>query len=152
MVSFYEQTFMQNSPFGIGVSFGEPTGVNSKLWVSRTDAFAFGAGLSLGVDRIGELKQSDNKGQRIHFHFDYLIHVFNAFGLTEQLPIYYGIGGRFNTGAGYKNSLAVRFATGLTFIPGKLPIDFFAEFVPSLQLTPEPGFAIDYAIGSRYYF
>jgi hypothetical protein len=37
-------------------------------------------------------------------------------------------------------------------MPQDTPIDMFIEFVPSLQLTSKTGFAIDSALGTRYYF
>jgi len=52
----------------------------------------------------------------------------------------------------YYNSLAVRFVLGLAWMPHDTPIDMFIEFVPSLQLTSEPAFAMDSAVGLRYYF
>lgn len=142
----------QKNPFGLGISIGEPTGINAKLWVTPTNAFDFGLGWSIGGDRMGNFDQQNDGSSRIHFHFDYLFHIFNVIASNNQFPIYYGIGSRFNTGGGYLNSLAVRFVVGLAWIPIKIPIDLFVEFAPSLQLTSEPGFAIDSAIGIRYYF
>jgi hypothetical protein len=40
---------------------------------------------------------------------------------------------------------------GFSWMPQEIPIDMFIEFVPSLQLTSKPGFAIDAALGARYY-
>ena len=142
----------QQRSFGLGVMVGEPTGVSAVLWTSQSTAFDFGLGWSLGGDRIGGYDGNYNGGSRIHFHIDYLLHVFDAVGSTEEYPIYYGIGGRFNSGGGYYNSLAVRFVVGLAWMPRETPIDMFIEFVPSLQLTSKPGFALDSALGVRYYF
>jgi hypothetical protein len=152
LFSFWDQSYSQQSPFGLGVSIGEPAGINAKLWTSPTTAFDFGLGWSIGGDRIGLKNVNYNGESRIHLHFDYLVHVFDAVGTTEQYPIYYGFGARFNTGGGYYNSFAMRFVVGLAWMPRSMPIDMFVEFVPSLQLTAEPGFAIDAAIGARYYF
>ncbi|MDQ7818868.1 MAG: hypothetical protein RDU14_17705 [Melioribacteraceae bacterium] len=152
MAIFFGGLFAQHRPFGLGVSIGEPTGVNAKLWTSETGALDFGVGWSIGGDRIGSYEGQYNGGRRIHFHFDYMLHLFDAVGSTGQFPIYYGIGGRFNAGAGYLSSLAVRFVVGLAWMPRESPIDMFIEFVPSLQLTSLPGLAIDSAIGIRYYF
>jgi len=142
----------QQYSFGLGLIIGEPTGFSAKLWTSQNSAFDLGVGWSIGGDRIGTYDGQYDGGSRIHFHFDYLLHLFNAVGSTEEFPIYYGIGGRFNTGGGYYNSLAVRLVVGLAWMPSETPIDMFIEFVPSLQLTSKPGFAIDSAIGARYYF
>jgi len=152
MIISFNDSSAQLHLFGLGASFGEPIGINAKLWVTPTNALDFGLGWSIGGDRIGTYGGNYNGSSRIHFHFDYLFHLFDAVGSTEQYPIYYGIGGRFNTGGGYYNSLAVRFVVGLAWMPRETSIDMFIEFVPSLQLTSEPGFAIDSALGVRYYF
>ena len=148
----FKESMAQVRSFGLGVIVGEPTGISAKLWNSQSTAFDFGVGWSLGGDRIGGYDGNYDGGSRIHFHVDYLLHLFNAIGSTEEFPIYYGIGGRFNTGAGYYNSLAVRFVAGLAWMPSEIPIDMFIEFVPSLQLTSKPGFALDSSLGVRYYF
>jgi hypothetical protein len=147
-----QKSFSQQRLFGLGIIAGEPTGFSAKLWTSHSTAFDFGLGWSIGGDRLGNYEGYYDGNSRIHFHMDYLLHSFNAVGLTEQYPIYYGIGLRFNTGGGYYNSLAVRFVAGLAWMPKETPIDMFVEFVPSLQLTSQSGFAIDSAIGVRYYF
>jgi hypothetical protein len=66
--------------------------------------------------------------------------------------LYYGFGGRINTGAGYDGSVAVRGVFGIAWLPRDTPIDVFLELAPSLQLTPGTGFGIDASIGARYYF
>jgi len=101
--------------FGLGASFDELIGVNAKLWVTPTDAFDCGLGLSIGGDRIGGMYSGNyNSDSRVHFHFDYLLH-------QSSMPM-------------------------------ETQIDMFIEFIPSLQLTSEPGFAIDPTFGMRYYF
>lgn len=144
--------YAQQRSFGLGIMLGEPSGVSAKLFTSKTTAFNFGIGLSIGGDRIGAYDGKYDGGSRIHFHADYLLHVYNAIGSTEQFPIYYGIGARINSGGGYSSSIAVRFVGGIAWMPRDIPIDLFIELVPSLQLTSQPGFAIDSAIGARYYF
>ncbi len=151
LISFKE-SLAQPHQFGLGASIGEPIGVNAKLWIAPTNALDFGFGWSIGGDRIGLSNGCYNGESRFHFHFDYLLHFFDAVGSTEQYPIYYGIGGRFNTGGGYYNSLAVRFVAGIAWMPRETPLDLFIEFVPSLQLTSEPGWTIDSALGARYFF
>jgi len=138
--------------FGIGVIIGEPTGISAKLWTSRVNAFDFGLGWSIGGDRIGKFNGSYNGGSRFHFHMDYLWHSFDAIHSDERFSLFYGLGGRINTGAGYDGSLAVRGVFGIAWLPQKTPIDVFFELVPSLQLTSSIGFGIDAGIGIRYFF
>jgi hypothetical protein len=142
----------QDRGFGLGVIIGEPTGVSAKLWTSHVNAFDFGLGWSIGGDRIGKYKGSYDGGTRVHFHMDYLWHSFEVIHSSERFPLYYGIGGRINSGAGYDASVALRGVFGIAWLPHNTPIDVFLELVPSLQLTSTTGFGLDAGIGARYFF
>jgi len=143
----------QERNFGLGIILGEPTGVSAKLWTTSTTAFDFGLGWSVGGDRLGnKYDGSYDGGSRVHFHMDYLWHAFDAISSTERFPLYYGIGGRINTGAGYKSSAAVRGVIGIAWMPHETPIDIFLEVVPSLQFSSSTDFAIDAGLGARYFF
>jgi hypothetical protein len=144
--------FSQERGFGLGVIIGEPTGISAKLWTSSINAFDFGLGWSIGGDRIGKYKGFYDGNRRVHFHMDYLWHSFDAIRSSERFPLYYGIGGRINNGAGYDASLAVRGVFGIAWLPHNTPLDVFLEVVPSLQLTSSTGFGIDAGIGARYFF
>lgn len=142
----------QDRKFGLGVMIGEPTGISAKLWTSSTTAFDFGLGWSVGGDRIGRYDGYYDGRSRVHFHMDYLWHAFDAIRATERFPLYYGIGGRINSGAGYRNSVAVRGVFGIAWLPRETSVDVFLELAPALQLSPSSGFGIDGALGARYFF
>ena len=137
---------------GLGVTIGEPTGINAKLWTSTYAAFDFGLGLSIGGDRIDKYNGFYNGGSRFHFLLDYLWHSFEMIHPTGRFPLYYGIGGHINTGAGYNSSLAMRCVIGVAWLLREVPIDLFLEFVPSFQLISSSGIGIDAGIGARYFF
>jgi hypothetical protein len=141
----------QDHGFGIGIILGEPTGLSAKLWTSKINAFDFGLGFSEGGDRISYNGNYDN-GSRVHFHMDYLWHSFNAITSTEKFPLYYGIGARFNSGAGYDASFGIRGVLGICWLPRSTPLDVFIELVPVLQLTSNTGFGIDAGFGIRCFF
>ncbi|MEX2117279.1 MAG: hypothetical protein WEB37_10345 [Bacteroidota bacterium] len=142
----------QERTFGLGIIIGEPTGISAKLWTSNDNAFDFGLGWSVGGDRIGRYNGTYTGGSRVHLHMDYLWHAFNAIHSSERFPLYYGIGGRLNSGGGYQSSFAVRGVLGIAWLPRETPIDVFLEIAPSLQLTPSTGFGIDAGLGARYFF
>jgi hypothetical protein len=144
-------TIAQERHFGLGVILGEPTGISAKLWVSPVNALDFGLGWSVGGDRINYNGRYDG-GSRVHFHMDYLWHWFDAIHSSERFPLYTGIGGRINTGAGYDASAAVRGVFGIAWLPSQVPIDVFLELVPSLQVVPSTGFGIDAGLGARFFF
>lgn len=152
MLFSYDHADAQQRKFGLGLIVGEPTGISAKLWTSPVNAFDFGLGWSYGGDRVGRYYGYYNGGQRVHFHMDYLWHSFDAIRSTERFPLYYGVGGRLNSGAGYNDSFAVRGVFGIAWLPRRTPIDIFVELVPSLQLTYYTAFAIDAGVGIRYFF
>lgn len=147
-----ERSFGQERRFGLGVIIGEPTGLSAKLWTSSITAFDFGLGWSVVGDRSSRYDGSYNGGSRVHFHMDYLWHAFDAISSTDRIPLYYGIGGRVDTGAGYNSSTAVRGVIGLAWLPRGSPIDYFVEVAPLLRLTSSSGFAVDAGFGARYFF
>ena len=144
MIFFVQTSYAQDRPFGFGVMVGEPTGFSAKLWTSNSNAFDFGLGWSI----IGK---GNDSGSGINIHADYLWHAWNAVNSTEQLPLYYGIGGRFR-GGGNEGSFAVRGVLGIAWMPRQTTIDIFLEAAPSIELTPSTGLAVDAAVGVRYYF
>ncbi len=141
----------QDHGFGMGIILGEPTGLSAKLWTSSNNAFDFGLGVGLGGDRIKYNGIYDNSG-RVHFHMDYLWHSFNAISSSEKFPLYYGIGGRFNTSGGYDDSFGIRGVFGIAWFPHNTPIDVFFELVPVFQVTPLTGLGVDAGLGIRYFF
>jgi hypothetical protein len=141
----------QDRGFGIGLILGEPTGISAKLWTSQNNAFDFGLGVGLGGDRI-KYQGNYNNGSRLHFHMDYLWHAFNVISSTERFPLYYGVGGRFNSGGGYDGSLGLRGVFGIAWLPRATPIDVFLELVPVFQVTPLTGLGMNAGLGIRYFF
>jgi hypothetical protein len=140
----------QSRNFGLGIIIGEPSGLSAKLWTSNVNAFDFGLGWSIAGD--GRYNGAYTGRSRVHMHMDYLWHAFDVIQSTERFPVYYGIGGRFNSGGGYRSSVAVRGVIGVAWMPRDTPIDVFVELAPSLQLSPSTAFGIDAGIGARYYF
>lgn len=140
------QAIAQDRNLGVGLIIGEPTGISLKLWTGSNSAIDFGLGWSLSQN-INETQNS-----RIHLHMDVLRHSFNVISSAEQIPVYYGLGARFVGGSETDNSLAVRSVFGLAWEPHYTPLDLFLEVAPSLQVVPSTTFALDAAVGIRYYF
>ncbi len=153
MILFFpdKQVNAQDHGFGLGFMIGEPTGLSAKLWTSRENAFDFGLGWSIGGDRISDHYRI-SYGSRIHFHMDYLWHSFSAIRSSERFPLFYGIGGRLNSGGGYDNSFGIRGVFGIAWLPHSTPLDVFLEVVPVLQLIRSSEFGLDAALGARFYF
>lgn len=152
LIAVAQRSLAQDRGFGLGVILGEPTGISAKYWTSPMNAFDFGLGWSIGGDRIGKYNGTYDGRSRVHVHMDYLWHSFDAIRSSERFPLYYGIGGRINSGGGYDGSVAVRGVFGIAWLPHNTPMDVFLELVPSLQLTSSTGFGLDAGVGARYYF
>jgi hypothetical protein len=123
--------------FGVGVMFGEPTGVSIKLWRSERSAFDIGAAWSLA-----------GRTEALHLHADYLLH--SWFEDEENLAFYYGIGGRVIFAD--DPTAGVRIPVGLNYVFQKIPFDIFIEAAPILDITPDVELAGNGAVGIRYYF
>lgn len=141
----------QDTGLGIGFVLGEPTGLSAKFWTTQKNALDFGLGYAWGGDRFN-YKGEYNGNRRVHFHMDYLWHSQNAIRSTQRFPVYYGLGFRFNSGAGYEESFGARGVFGIAWWPRDTPLDLFIELVPVFQLTPVTGFGIDAGLGIRIFF
>ncbi len=145
-------TQAQSRKFGLGVIIGEPTGLSAKLWTSNNNALAFGLGWSVQGYRFNGFDPDYNRVTRSHIHVDYLWHSFNAISYSGEFPLFYGIGGRINTGPEYGGTFGVRGVLGIAWLPRSTPLDIFVEVVPTLLLVNSTGFGIDAGIGARFFF
>lgn len=130
----------QDRGFGLGVIFGQPTGLSGKLWLSPADnAVDFAAAWSFG------------EGGYFSAHATYLWHFPHAINASERFVPYVGPGVRFGA---KKNdaSLGVRIAGGIAWWPRGAPVDVFLELAPVLNLIPATTFDMAGGVGARYYF
>ncbi len=140
LLSIISVSLAQEKGFGIGVLFGEPTGVSGKLWLGETNALDMAAAWSFKGD--GNLL----------LQADYVWHSFNLLSVSSgKLPLYFGIGGRIIFAKNDIN-LGVRVPVGLDYMFSGAPVDIFLEIVPILDLTPSTDFDIGGGIGVRYWF
>ena len=130
-----------SSGFGLGIMLGEPSGLSGKLWSGSENAFDFGLAWST----------SNNSGAA--FHADYIWHKFDMINVDQgALPFYYGIGVRYRGRDNTDDNIGVRVPFGLEYLFSQSAFDVFLEVVPILDLTPDTDFAINAAIGGRYFF
>jgi len=139
----------QQKGFGLGIMFGEPTGISFKGWLSERSAIDGGLGWSFA-----------HEGS-VHIHADYLYHFYDVFN-TPRLPLYLGVGGRIklqNTNDNGNNNndnndvrIGIRVPFGISYQFAEVPIDLFLEIAPILDLNPKTEGSINGAIGARFYF
>lgn len=126
--------------FGVGVMLGEPSGLSAKQWISRTTAIDAGFAWSFANDT------------NIQLHADYLHHrvyLFETDDYEGRIPVYYGLGGRIVLGD--ESTVGIRFPVGVGKTFRDYPVELFLEIVPILDIAPNSDFAINAAIGARYY-
>jgi hypothetical protein len=131
--------FAQDKGLGLGLIFGEPTGLSAKLWTSERTALD--AAVAWSFSGLGWF----------HLHADFLMHNYELLSVSQgALPVYYGLGG-FTTFSS-EFGLGARVPLGLAYQFEGAPVDIFAEIVPGLSLLPDLKFYIGGGIGVRYFF
>jgi hypothetical protein len=133
-------TSVWSNDLGVGVSIGNPTGLNGKYWLDGDHAIDGGFAWSLG-------KHSD-----LSIHSDYLFHKEGAFFFNDVNPLdlYYGIGGRMEFED--EIDLGVRIPVGLAHKVENGKADIFGEVAPIVDFIGTTGVELHILFGGRYYF
>ncbi len=147
--------YQSNGVFGLGLELGAPTGLNGKLFLTPNTALDFG---------IGEIYHSYYAGDGLHVYVDYLWHPKELVRTPAfKLPLYIGVGGRIwffdydNKGNQNGSAFGVRVPIGITFDMNNIPLDFFGQFVPTLDFfhnyyRHDLYIDVDFSVGARYWF
>jgi hypothetical protein len=134
-------TSFEHGNLGLGVIFGEPTGLSAKYWTTESTAIDVGVAWSFSGD-----------GQ-FHIFGDYLFHHFGLFDVSKgALPVYIGLGGRILFREDKKDIIGVRLPIGIEYYFEDWPLAVYGEVVPILDLTPDTDGDISGGIGVRFYF
>jgi len=134
------QSFGQQQGFGIGLILGEPTGISMKGWLSHSNALDAGVAWSF------------RRETSLHIHADYLWHDFDVFNTKEEIPLYFGIGGRIKTGHNADTRFGARVVVGVEYFLRDAPIDFFFEIAPIVDLAPSTELDGNAGVGARFWF
>lgn len=140
---------------GIGVELGAPTNLNLKLMTGPTTGVVIGVGGGIWYDLS------------LSLHVDHLWHVAAADFDGGNVSAYVGVGGwgSFSDGKGnhlgyyqpfYPGvatvGLGVRVPLGVSLAFDAVPIEVFAELVPSVIVFPGIGVFGQGGLGARIYF
>ena len=132
-------SFGRDGKVGLGLIFGEPTGLSAKWWTGKTTAFDAGAAWSFV------------SGGFFQLHGDLLFHNFDLFQVkTGQMALYYGFGGRVKMAD--QTIISVRAPIGISYQFEKTAIELFLEVVPMLDIVPATEVGIAGGAGFRYFF
>lgn len=125
---------------GLGISLGNPTGLNVKRWLDNKAAVDGGLGLSVGRQTNGSV------------HSDYLLHSQGALFVNDVHPldVYYGLGARMEFADDIE--LGVRVPIGVAHRQENNGADIFGEAAPIFNLFGAAGIELHVLFGARYYF
>lgn len=138
----------EKGTFGLGIIFGEPTGISAKLYLKDDQAVQAALGLAF-------------IGAGLHAHADY---VFHPFILQSRevfvLPVYFGPGLRMIQYRDGRDdnyfAFGPRVVGGLLFDFKKIPLDAFVEVAAVFEYRAREGdhfgVALNAGAGARYYF
>lgn len=138
----------EKGTFGLGIIFGEPTGVTAKLYLKDDQALQAAIGLAF-------------IGAGIHAHVDYVFHPYILQSRQSfVLPVYVGPGVRMIQ---YRDgretnyfAFGVRAVGGILFDFKSIPLDAFVEVAGVLEYRGHDGdhfgVAFNAGAGARYYF
>jgi len=127
----------QQDGFGLGLIFGDPTGISMKYYYNEENA----------VD--GAVSWNFN-GNWFNIHADWLHHWYLIDVSQGELPLYAGVGGRL--GFGDQVRVGIRIPVGLSYNFDNAPFDIFLEVVPEMDIVPGTQFNMQGGIGGRYFF
>lgn len=142
----------QEKNLGVGVILGEPSGLTINKFIAPSRSIDLGVGWSFA------------ENESLHLHADYLFHRFDRVttsNLNDRIPLYYGLGLRVKLKSDEDDKdaknfedemIGIRIPIGLSYFLDDQPIEFFAEIIPIIELTPDFEFDISAALGGRYYF
>jgi hypothetical protein len=139
----------QRGGTGLGLSLGDPTGLNFKTFLGGSMAFDATAGLGI----IGGNHLALNAGLVWH----------NSLGNLGSAPVdwYYGVGaklGYYDYDGNHEHDdhddlrLGARAPLGVSVMLRGVPIDIFLEVAAGLWIVGNVDFDLDGAIGARYWF
>jgi hypothetical protein len=143
-----DSTRGEKGTIGIGLIFGEPTGISAKLYLKDDQAIQAAAGFAF-------------VGGGLHLHADYVFHPYVLQTKESFVLLFYlGPGLRVidyrNTSADNYVAIGLRAVAGLVFDFKTIPLDAFVEVGGVLEhgLSGGHGFAprLNAAAGVRYYF
>jgi len=151
LVSFSSPGFAysvnQMGTLGLGVNFGEVTGITGKVW-QHPDA-AIDAMIGGAADQKWLAQASYEK------------HFLQAFGtntkFVSELAPYVGggAGAGFNrtiNNTKYDSDIFLRIPIGMAWLPDATPLDVFVEVSPTVDVSPVTFSYLTANLGARYYF
>ena len=122
----------------VGVIVGEPTGLSLQFGGRGDNALNLATGWSLSEE------------EWLYVHADYVfLTLVHTDELDEGIPFYYGFGGRVVI-LDDDSRVGARLPLGLQYETGDMPLTFFIEVAPILDLVPDTEFGVAGGLGVRF--
>ena len=132
--------FTQKGDFGMGIILGNPTSVSVKLWTGKVTAIDASLGYRYG------------SANHLYLNTDFLFHLWAIEKEEGTIKVYLGAG----AGLGFVSDLSfsIRAPVGAALFLDNIPLELFAEPVPTLQVFGEGDirFRMEGYLGARWYF
>ncbi|MFO7732142.1 MAG: hypothetical protein R6X21_00670 [Candidatus Aminicenantes bacterium] len=139
MMALAGVSFARDGDIGLGLIFGEPSGISFKMWTGKTTAIDAAAAWSF----VG--------GGFFQIHSDLLFHNFDLFEVEKgKMALYYGFGGRIKMAE--ETQVSLRIPVGVSYEFEDTSIELFLEIVPMLDLAPSTAAGFGGGVGFRYFF
>ena len=132
--------FTQKGDFGMGIILGNPTSVSVKLWTGKVTAIDASLGYRYG------------SANHLYLNTDFLFHLWAIEKEEGTIKVYLGAG----AGLGFVSDLSfsIRAPGGAALFLDNIPLELFAELVPTLQVFGEGNIRLrmEGYLGARWYF
>ena len=132
--------FTQKGDFGMGIILGNPTSVSVKYWTGKVTAIDASLGYRYG------------SANHLYLNTDFLFHLWAIEKEEGTIKVYLGAG----AGLGFVSdiSFSIRAPVGAALFLESIPLELFAELVPTLQIFGEGDirFRMEGYLGARWYF
>jgi len=141
--SYEKQAYVQRGPFGLGLYFGEPTGITARYFFDDTSSVTGTLAFSIGSNSINF--QGD-----YNYHFRKLLMI-----EKEELIPSIGIGAYFGVAGGDTDTIwaGIRVPLGLSYQIRVFPLEISLEAVPSYDFVQaNKHFGVGGGLGLRYFF
>ena len=136
-----------HGPVGLGLMLGDPNGINAKF--QFTDVWALDLGVGFGFFGTAHVAA----------HLDLLWDIHLKTWSPGELDLFFGVGAKLGffihknkSDPGGNLRVGARAPVGLSFFFSEVPVDVFLEVAAGVWAITKVDFALDAAIGARYWF
>ncbi len=141
LFSLFAGVQAQTKGVGIGMSFGEPTGIIFKKWIDSS--YALTGAVAYSTATVND---------EFTFNLNYVFTRLKVYRYKNNFGFQYGGGVRFSLRRNGGPLYGLRGTAAGLWYPEHFPVEFSIEVAPVIVFGPYYGVAFDANAGVRYYF